>query len=993
VCDNLTLEGRCVSIGQPISYWPFLDILRTYFNLSEGDDTATIARKVIDGTTQIFPRSTDETLPFLGNLLSIRFGNELDDRLKFATPEQIKHQTLMQLRDLFRTLAEKQPLLLILEDLHWADDFSLNLISLLMDELSHTPLMLLCIYRPDKEHQVSHLSDQAQRKCLDRYTELILKKLSTVESRQLVEELLTIDNLPESVKNMILNKSEGNPFFIEEVIRSLIDRDLVYRAEERWKAREGLSNIDVPDTIQSVILARVDRLQTEAKYVLQCASVIGRLFKYSLLEHLSKQERNLNRYLIEFEEKDLVYPEHTIPELEYAFKHALTQEATYQSILERKQKEFHLQIARGIEHLYHERLDEYYEELAQHYSKTDDAEKAVEYLLKAGEKAIRNYSNDNAISYFLEALNIIDEKGMIRGDWKLEAQKGLGELYILIGKSVEAEKVFHEAIVSGEKLKLSSRELVRLYAQVCEALHWQSRNDEAINYAEMGLNLLGDDTECVEAMLINYQIAVSSTGKGNVKEWGDRIQKDIAIVDKSEYSPELRNIYNAIAFYNCLDRDTEMSCNWYKKWEKLAIEHNDINSLASIYAGQGEFLEWKGDYINSIVLMQKALELYKRIGENKGLCYGPISIADKLLVLGDIELAESYYIQCVSFAEQINMLIYASHAYLGLGNIAMCRRDWEKAISFYQKATTPGWDRPRFTKLIRAFLRIGRYDEAILQFGGDDKDHKDPLPDFQVLGNLLESLPFMEEAYMLLNKSDEFLDLCHHLKERHANIIEMFSFHQWYLEKIEPSYSFPKLSSDNDSQFSNINSLWNWIDEFGDCSYNVRDDSNGVEIHSANGRNIHFNNNSAPRLLRQISKDFAVEVCISSVSEDKPQIGGLLIWKDSGNYVCFVKGIKGQDQYNFDGYSNNKLIINGRGLLPPSENDETYLRLERSGDEFTSYCSVDGENWFTCGKMTFPLEDPIQVGIHAIGMIDRTIYCGEYKEGTATLFRNFRIWK
>ncbi|MCX6113383.1 MAG: DUF1349 domain-containing protein, partial [Proteobacteria bacterium] len=716
---------------------------------------------------------------------------------------------------------------------------------------------------------------------------------------------------------------------------------------------------------------------------------------YRLLEHLSKQERNLNNYLIEFEEKDLVYPEHTIPELEYAFKHALTQEATYQSLLDKKQKEFHLQIATGIEQLYHERLDEYYEELAQHYSKTDNAEKAVEYRLKAGEKAKKNYANDNAISYFLEVLNTMDEKGFVREHWKLEAQKGLGELYILTGKSVEAEKVFHEAIALGEKLKLSSRELVRLYAQVCESLFWQNRFDEAIHYAEMGLDLLGDDTECIEAMLIDYQIAISSAGKGNVKEWGKRIQKDIAIVDKLEYSPELRAVYNAIAFYySCsFDRDTGIARNLYKKWEALAIQHNDINSLASAYAGQGEFLEGKGDYISSIVLMQKALELYKRIGENKGLCYMPLSIADGLLVLGDIDLAEKYYIQSISYAEQIDMPIYTSNIYIGLGNIAMCRQDWERAISFYQKATTPAWDRPRFTKLMKAFLRSGNYDEAILQFGGDDNDHKDVLPDFQVQANLLESLPVMEEAYMLLNKSDEFLDLCHHLKERYANIIEMYSFHQWYLEKIQPSYSFLTISSDNDSQFGNINSLWNWIDEFGDCSYHIRDDSKGIEIHSANGRNLYGNNNSAPRLLRQISSDFAVEVCISSVSEDKPQIGGLLIWKDRYNYVCFTKGIKGQHQYSFDGYSNNKEIDKGRGFLPTNDNNETYLRLERSGDEFTSYCSIDGENWFTCGKITLPMEDPIQVGIHAIGMIDRTIYCGEYKEGNATVFRILKLWK
>ena len=360
------LEGRCISIGQPISYWPFLDILRTYFGLSEEDDAAINAGKVTESITTLFPQNTEEFLPLLGNLLSIKFGNELDERLTFAEPEQIKHQTLMRLRDFFEALARQQPLMLILEDLHWADDLSLDLLSLLMDELATAPLMLLCVYRPEKEHRIWQLSNQAQRKCLDRFTEITLRQLSSRESRQLVEELLAIENLPESIKEMILQKSEGNPFFIEEVIRSLIEQDLVYREGDRFLARSEISNLNVPDTIQSVVLARVDRLQAEAKYVLQCASVIGRLFRYRILEHLTEQERNLNRYLSEFEDKDLVYEERTVPELEYAFKHALTQEATYQGILERQRREFHLNVAVGIERLYHQRLEEYYEELAYH---------------------------------------------------------------------------------------------------------------------------------------------------------------------------------------------------------------------------------------------------------------------------------------------------------------------------------------------------------------------------------------------------------------------------------------------------------------------------------------------------------------------------------------------------------------------------------------------------------------------------------------------------
>ena len=400
-------EGRCISIGQPISYWPFLDILRTYFNLSEDDEPAKLARKVTENTEHIFPNSSDEILPFLGRLLSIRFGNELDDKLNFATPEQISRQTSIQLGDLFKALARQKKLLLILEDLHWADELSLELISRLMDELSHTPLMILCVYRPYKEHQVIHLIDHAQRRCLDRYTEITLRKLSTIESRQLVEELLAIDNLPEGFKSKILEKSEGNPFFIEEVLRSLMDRDLVYREGAQWKARDEVASIGVPDTIQSVILARVDLLQAEAKYVLQCASVIGRMFKYRLLEQLAQQERNLEQYLSEFETRDLVYPEQIFPELEYAFKHALTQEATYQGILERRRRKFHRQVAEGIEHLYGNKIEEFFEELAYHWKRSGDGGKTLEYLVKAGEKATKNYLNEAAINYYTEALEMV----------------------------------------------------------------------------------------------------------------------------------------------------------------------------------------------------------------------------------------------------------------------------------------------------------------------------------------------------------------------------------------------------------------------------------------------------------------------------------------------------------------------------------------------------------------------------------------------------------
>jgi class 3 adenylate cyclase/tetratricopeptide (TPR) repeat protein/regulation of enolase protein 1 (concanavalin A-like superfamily) len=1010
---NLILEGRCVSIGQPISYWPFIDILKTYFNLSEGDDTAAIARKVTESIAELMPQGADETLPLLGQLLSIKYGNELDDRLKFATPEQIRHQTLMRLRDVFETLAKRQPLLLILEDLHWSDDLSIDLISLLMDELVNTPIMLLCVYRPEHDHRVWQLSNQARRKCMDRFTEIILNPLSSIESRELIESLLEIENLPEPTKKMIMDKSEGNPFFIEEVIRSLIEQGMIYQQDDRWIARDEIANIDVPDTIQSVILSRVDRLQSEAKYILQCASVIGRLFKHRLLDHLTHQERELNRYISEFEDRELIYEERTVPELEYAFKHALTQEATYQSILERKRKEFHSQVAIGIESLYQERLEDYYDELAQHYSKSDDVEKAIEYLLKAGEKAKRSYANESAITHFHKALELLEGQGIDRKDWKLEALRGLGETYLGIGKMVEAEKAFEEAIKLAKEVGLSPRQLVRLCYCIGEVLWWQSRYDEAIHYCEMGLEILEDDTECLEAALINAGIAAISSAKGNREKWEECHRKDMAFIKALPYSVGSSHPYlGIIVVVAWVDRDLESAWEWSKELEKRAGEHHDLSALAQIWLWQGHILKARGDHKGCLSSYQKSLGMLGRIGDNKHESWCHSNIGTLLLNLGNIEEAGKHGRLFLTMAERVGYLRDIAWAHVDLGTIAMCQRYWDEAIFHYQKnlegrqaIRNPSEVASAHLHLGRAYLKKGDYTKTLQCFEEIANLAIETQQEDSRVKTLVADLCGLEVTYRALEPCRggafvpaQFVEFCRVFKDLHADALEEFSLRQWYLESAEPSKEFSQLAFADNFETQTIDPSWQWIDEFEDCSYNVR--PNGLEICAANGRDFDGLNLSAPRLMRDITGDFVVEVCVSPSShpqsptdEDKPHQGGLLVWKDRDNFLRFDKGIQGQDEMRLHGYVNNNYKIAGRGLLPASENEETHLRLERSGDEFSAYCNIDGENWLTCGKMTLPMEDPIQIGIHAIGMIDRTIYCGEYKEGTATLFRNFRIWK
>ncbi len=416
----LWLEGRCLSIGETVGYWVFIDLLKSFFSFESTEEQTAMGKKLATMVEELLPNQPDEVLPPLGHLLSVKFGNEWDERLKTATPEQMKHRTFMALRDFFLALARRRPLILVLEDLHWADDLSLDLVSLLMEVLTLAPLMLVCIYRPEQEHKSWHLSTVASKKCPDRYMELRLRELRPQESRRLVEELLRIENLTERVKELILEKAEGNPFFVEEVIRSLVDSGVVYREGDKWKARAEIESLTVPDTIQSVIMSRIDCLEEDVKDVLQCAAVIGRLFRHRLLSYMSQRGEELDRYLWQLEDKELIYEERAVPEVEYSFKHVLTQETAYQSLSKRRREAFHQKVAEALEEIHEGSLEECYEQLTHHWFRVGNWAKALEYAREAGQKAYAAYARREAIELFGLALEAAEKLGESAPDVHLQ---------------------------------------------------------------------------------------------------------------------------------------------------------------------------------------------------------------------------------------------------------------------------------------------------------------------------------------------------------------------------------------------------------------------------------------------------------------------------------------------------------------------------------------------------------------------------------------------
>ncbi len=283
-------EGRCLSYGQNIPYQLLSDLLQSLVGAGDVDnkpEQRAALQALVDEV--VGPAGALEVFPYLGNLLSLPLDGEAEARIKMLDPQALQNQYLASLRQMLRALAQRQPLVVVLDDIHWADPSSTDLLTRLLPLISEAPILLCLVTRPDRDSHGWKLVAAAREKLGAGLTEINLNPLSEADSRQLVSNLLEIESLPDNIRGLILKKAEGNPFFVEEVIRMLIDRGAIYKQGNSWAAGKEISTIEIPDNLQGLLLARIDRLPDDVKRTLRVASVIaviGRQFSVRVLEQV-----------------------------------------------------------------------------------------------------------------------------------------------------------------------------------------------------------------------------------------------------------------------------------------------------------------------------------------------------------------------------------------------------------------------------------------------------------------------------------------------------------------------------------------------------------------------------------------------------------------------------------------------------------------------------------------------------------------------------------
>jgi tetratricopeptide (TPR) repeat protein len=430
------LEGRSLSYETSTPYAPFVDMLSGFFDLQADHDDAEKSARIRAKLAVVTPDRAGDSAPFLFSLLGVPPGGEDAERVRYLEPPQLRERVFSAVSDLILRLATAQPLVVVLEDLHWADPTSLDLLMQLLPLADQAALLILALFRPQRQEPSWRFHETAGRDYAHRYSPIALEPLDESDSRELVANLLHVEDLPEKVRALILRKAEGNPFFVEEVIRSLLDARLVVRDDDHWRATREIENISVPDTLVGVITARLDRLDDETKRVAQTASVVGREFQADVLADVHEAPTGLDAALGALQRRELIREKSRLPRHAYLFKHALTQETAYASLLLSRRRGLHRRVAECLERLEPERVND----IARHFLAAQDHARALPYLVAAGDRAAHVYATQEAIGLYTSALEIlpsVEDAGLAR-----RAYEGLGGALMLTGDLARAAEHF-----------------------------------------------------------------------------------------------------------------------------------------------------------------------------------------------------------------------------------------------------------------------------------------------------------------------------------------------------------------------------------------------------------------------------------------------------------------------------------------------------------------------------------------------------------------------
>jgi predicted ATPase/class 3 adenylate cyclase len=680
------INGKCFPYSRSINYWVFIDALKGYFQIESNDNTEVIIEKIMNRTGN--ENIAESTVSIIGSLISPKFKtegiadskDELDKKLRIFSA----------ISDVLRSSSRSNPLLLVLDDLHWADDLSIELLLFLVENLSDSEIIFVFVYRPSMPDEHDNNSIQKIEGYLQNSgdsTLITLSPLSNDASSVLLGSLLSTEELPSEIKELILSKASGNPFYLEELIRSIIDDKAIEQRDGKWLAVKKIEDIQVPSNIQDVIIARIDRLDEESKNILYSASVIGRAFDYDAILYLftggiesvtpNISQNNLNDLLGELPQTLLkfqktrsihrVYGQILDKHLEklegmgfisyeesnihgFKFRHTLIHDVAYNSILIKRRRQLHEMVGKYIEEIHSDGLEEFYELLAYHYDNSNNKEAAISYTINAGEKSIKSFtgSAQSALQYFIKAEDILISPSLENDGktiYKQRIYNGKGEVYNDLGQ-------FEEALASFEVV----------------------------------LTIAGEKKDFPLKAKALRQIGNNKTQIGN---WNDGLKaynESLSIVRDLGDLPQMGFVYNAIGYGYFVKGEYDEAMKYFQEALRIGKQCSDLPLIGDASNCLGMLASVKLDLDEAIQHYQDSLKSYKELKEShyEAQAYQNLGIAH--FKKGELSIADKYYDDSLKISEKCGYIRLKAYTYLNKAELYLSLSDPENATIFCELA-------------------------------------------------------------------------------------------------------------------------------------------------------------------------------------------------------------------------------------------------------------------------------------------------------------------
>ncbi|HYF62009.1 MAG TPA: adenylate/guanylate cyclase domain-containing protein [Herpetosiphonaceae bacterium] len=658
------IEARCLSYGQEIAYHMLRDMLRSLIGVHPTSDAAATAAALAEFASELLGERAAEVHAPLRHLLLL---DRPDDGER--SPQAIQSQYLAALRATFQALAARQPLVYVMEDIHWADAASIDIMVKLLPLRQEAPIIFAATTRPDHDvpgWQLLLAAGQDSGNAL----RLDLTPLSLATSRQLVANLLRFESLPESVRGLILSRADGNPFFVEEVIRSLIEQQAIVQSGDQWIAPHPIETFDLPNNVHGLLAARVDRLDPEHKQLLRMAAVIGRRFSVPVLAAvLAEDEGLIAEQLERMAASDLLRLDQTAPERRYRFRHALVHEVVYDSTLLEERRRLHLGVGQTLERLYPARREELAATLAYHFALAESPQ-AVAYLLLAGDVAFRQYAVAEAVTHYRRAHERFGESAL-NGPALRQFYTRYGRALELHGGFDRANDLYDEMIELAEMRGDQDLRLAGLIEQARLFVTPTSvRNlSEGRELAEQALPLarrLGQAEAEARALWI---LALSFGFSGQPQRAVEYGELSLAIARRHNLREQmaytLHDMHRAYRNAEQPDQATQALREATDLWRQLG----NLPMLADSLASAADLVRIGGDNGNAFRIAQEAYRLSQSIGNPWNESFASAIMAEICFDWGRLSEAVYWCEQAVELSDRGGPVLLTVRARLALAEM------------------------------------------------------------------------------------------------------------------------------------------------------------------------------------------------------------------------------------------------------------------------------------------------------------------------------------